>query len=95
MAFDLSRICKAAKARPCYLELNAQPQRLDLDDVHCRAARDLGVLLSIASDAHTTAQLDYLELGILQARRGWLSSDNVLNARPLAQLRKLLAATIH
>jgi DNA polymerase (family 10) len=92
-AFDLERVLEAARARPCYLEINSQPQRLDLNDVGIKAARDRGLLLSIASDAHSAAQLDFLAAGVRQARRGWLMERDVLNARPVGALRDLLRAT--
>ena len=92
--FDLERVLRAARERGCFLELNAQPARLDLDDHACRMARDAGVLVSIASDAHATLELAYLRWGIGQARRGWLEPSHVLNTRTLAQLRPLLAATM-
>jgi DNA polymerase (family 10) len=92
-ALDLARVLAAARARPCYLELNAQPTRLDLDDVACQAAKEQGVLVSIGSDAHCGADLADLEHGIRQARRGWLTRADVLNTRPLAKLRALLAKT--
>ena len=94
-ALDLERVMAAAKARPCYLELNAQPARLDLDDVLCRAARDHDVLVSIGSDAHSGNDLADLAHGVRQARRGWLTARDVLNARPLAEVRRLLARTRH
>jgi DNA polymerase (family 10) len=90
-AIDFSRILAAARARPCYLELNAQPSRLDMDDVMCKAAREHGVLVSIGSDAHAGDQLAFLTCGIRQARRGWLTAADVLNARPLREVRALLA----
>jgi DNA polymerase (family 10) len=92
-AIDFGKIVAAARARPCYLELNAQPTRLDMDDVLCKSAKEHGVLVSIASDAHSGAELADLAQGIRQARRGWLSAKDVLNARPLAQVRALLART--
>ena len=94
-ALDFERVLKAARERPCYLEVNGQPRRLDLDEVHVKAARDQGVLLSIASDAHSGAELDFLDHGIRQARRGWLTKLDVLNARPLGELRALLRKTMH
>jgi len=94
IAFDLERVCRAAKSRPCFLELNAQPDRLDLDDAQCRMVRDHGVLISISSDAHDASQLDNLQFGVTQARRGWLSAADVLNAHPLAQVHQLLKSTI-
>lgn len=90
---DMERICAAAKSRPCYLELNGMPERLDLDDASCRLAREQGVLVSIASDAHVGAQFANLDFGVTQARRGWLRARDVLNTRRLADLRRLLRAT--
>ena len=91
---DIERVIEAARQRGCFLELNAQPQRLDLADIQCQAAREAGVLVSIGSDAHDTSELDYLGYGIGEARRGWLSAPDVLNARPLRQLMPLLKATM-
>lgn len=92
-ALDMPRILRAARERPCYLELNAQPTRLDLDDVLCQAAREQGVRVSIASDAHSGEDLADLAHGIRQARRGWLERSDVLNTRSLQELRPLLALT--
>ena len=90
---DMARIIRAARKRGCFLELNAHPERLDLSDIHCRMAKEAGVLISIASDAHRTSDFDNLAIGVDQARRGWLEKSDVLNARSLAALRKLLAGT--
>jgi len=90
---DMPRIIRHARERHCYLELNAHPERLDLLDTHCQLAREEGVLVSINSDAHSSADFDNLRFGVGQARRGWLEKKDVLNTRPLAALRKLLAAT--
>lgn len=92
---DYERVLKAVHDRRCYLEVNAQPLRLDLDDLHAKAAREHGILLSIASDAHSVDQLGFLENGIRQARRGWLTMNDVLNARSLGELRSLLRYTMH
>ena len=92
-ALDFERLLAAARARPCYLEVNGQPQRLDLDDVRVKAAIEHGVLLSLASDAHSVTQFANLDGAVRQARRGWARRADVLNARPLAQLRRLLRAT--
>jgi len=91
---DLPRVIRHARERGCFLELNAQPARLDLTDVACRMAKSEGVLVSINSDAHSAPQFDTLDFGIAQARRGWLEPANVLNTRSLDQLRPLLAATM-
>ena len=93
-AFDLERVLRHARERGCFLECNAQPDRLDLDDRACRMARDAGVPVSIASDAHSTLELAHLPWGVGQARRGWLEPRHVLNTRPLAKLRTLLDATM-
>ncbi len=91
---DMTRIIHEASARGCFLELNAQPDRLDLLDTHCQMAKEQGVLISIASDAHSTLDLFNLRYGIGQARRGWLEKRDVLNTRPLAELRKLIRRTM-
>jgi DNA polymerase (family 10) len=88
---DMLAIVRKARRRGIALELNAHPDRLDLTDVHCRMAKDEGVLVAISSDAHSTDGLDVLRYGVGQARRGWLEKKDVLNARPLAELRRLLA----
>jgi DNA polymerase (family 10) len=89
---DMLRILRKAKSRRICVELNSQPERLDLDDTLCQMARDEGVLVSINSDAHSTFDFANLRYGIGQARRGWLERDNVLNTRSLAALRTLLNA---
>ncbi|MEX3916363.1 DNA polymerase/3'-5' exonuclease PolX [Paraburkholderia sp. BR10872] len=91
---DMLRVMRKAKERGCFLELNAQPERLDLIDTACRMAKDHGVLVSINSDAHRTAEFDNLHYGVNQARRGWLEKADVLNTRTLAKLRTLLARTM-
>ena len=91
---DLVRVLRKARERGCFVELNAQPQRLDLDDLACRMARDEGVLVSIASDAHGASEFGHLRDGIGQARRGWLEASDVLNARSLDALRPLPNATM-
>jgi DNA polymerase (family 10) len=92
-AVDMARIIRHARERGCYLELNANPERLDLLDTHCQMAREEGVLVSINSDAHSGPDFDNLRYGVGQARRGWLEKRDVLNTRKLPALRKLLAAT--
>ena len=73
------------------MEVNAHPSRLDLDDVHCRAAKALGLKVSIATDAHSTIGLGAMRYGVDQARRGWLEAGDVLNTRPWTELKGLLA----
>jgi DNA polymerase (family 10) len=91
---DMPRIIRHAWERGCFLELNAQPKRLDLTDVYCQAARDAGVLVSINSDAHSAAGFANLRYGVNQARRGWLEKKHVLNTRGLRELRVLLKKTM-
>lgn len=90
---DLPAIIKAARQRNCCLELNAQPQRMDLFDLQCRYAMDEGVLICINSDAHRTADFGYLRYGVAQARRAWLGKQNVLNTRSLKDLRTFLSSS--
>ncbi|MDQ7250487.1 DNA polymerase/3'-5' exonuclease PolX [Dongia sedimenti] len=88
---DMPRLLKRCQERGCFIELNAHPDRLDLLDTHCRMAKELGVLVSINTDAHSTSDFDNMRFGVGQARRGWLGRDDVLNTRPLARLLELLA----
>lgn len=87
---DMERLMEAALERGCFLELNAQPDRLDLNDVHCKLAKELGLRVSIATGAHAPAQLDYMRIGVGQGRRGWLEPEDVLNTRGWRDLRKCL-----
>ncbi|MEX0752706.1 MAG: DNA polymerase/3'-5' exonuclease PolX [Xanthobacteraceae bacterium] len=87
---DMERIISAARDSGCFLEINAEPDRLDLHDIHAHAAMTGGVKVAISTDAHSVNAFDYMRFGIDQARRGWLTADDVVNTRPLAALRKLL-----
>ncbi|KWB18731.1 phosphoesterase [Burkholderia cepacia] len=91
---DVARVIAHAAARGCFVELDAQPRRLDLPDIWCREAAKAGVPVAIGSDACSTDELDNLAYGVDQARRGWLTRPDVLNTRTLAQLRPLLARTM-
>ncbi len=91
--FDFEKICKAAAERGIFLEVNAQPARLDLDGVHCRMAKDMGVKLAISTDSHSTADLAGIRFGVDQARRGWVEAKDVINTRPLREFQKLLRKT--
>jgi DNA polymerase (family 10) len=94
MPFHVETVIEAARDHGCFLELNAQPDRMDLSDVYCQAAKAAGVLISIGSDSHRTTEFDFLRFGIGQARRGWLEKKDVLNTRPLKELRALLRRTM-
>jgi DNA polymerase (family X) len=87
---DLDRVIEEAAQTGCALEINANPVRLDLDDVHARRAVELGVPLVINTDAHSPADMDYLEYGVAVARRAWAGPDNVLNAWPRERLQAFL-----
>jgi len=87
---DIDRVLSAARDLGCYLEINAQPERLDLNDIHAHAAKSKGVRLAVSTDSHTVNSFDYIRFGIDQARRAWLTADDVINTRPLADLRRLL-----
>jgi DNA polymerase (family X) len=87
---DMEQVMAAARERGCFLELNANPDRLDLTDHHCRLAKEMGVKVAISTDAHSVAGLANIKYGLDQARRGWLSRDDVLNTRPVAELLQLL-----
>jgi DNA polymerase (family 10) len=86
---DLDRVLAKALETGTFVELNSQPDRLDLSDVHLRAAREAGLKIVIDSDGHQLSALDYVTLGIGQARRAWLTRDDVLNTRTWKQIEKL------
>jgi DNA polymerase (family 10) len=86
---DLERVIEKALETGTFLEINSQPDRLDLTDVHARAAREAGLKLVIDSDGHQVEALDFLEFGVGQARRAWLSRDSVLNTRTWNQILRL------
>jgi len=84
----VGRVIEKALATGVALEINGQPDRLDLPDVHVRAAKEAGVRLVVSSDAHQIRAQGYVELAIGQARRGWLTKDDLLNTRTWAQFQK-------
>lgn len=88
--FDFDRVAGAAADHGVMLEVNAQPTRLDLDDISCRAAIALGATITISTDAHSRDELRNMRWGIDQARRGWATKSDVANTRPLKALVKLL-----
>lgn len=87
---DLARVMAEARKYNTALELNSYPDRLDLNDSHCMLAKEKGVLVAISTDSHSIRHLGNIEYGIRTARRGWLEKKDVLNARPLAELQKIL-----
>ena len=87
---DMDGIIAHAKKTGTILEANAEPNRLDMKDEHIRKCIDAGVKISIDSDAHSAWQVGFLELGIAQARRGWATRGDVINAWPLEKMLKFL-----
>jgi DNA polymerase (family 10) len=88
-AIAVERIVEAALATGTFLEINSQPDRLDLRDANARLAGEAGVTLVISSDGHSTAALGYVELGVAQARRAWLTKAQILNTRPWREVERL------
>jgi DNA polymerase (family 10) len=89
--FDPDSVFKAAAANQVALEINSNPQRLDLKDEHARAAREYGCYFSINTDAHKYSDFDHLRLGVGVAQRAWIGKSEVINTWPLDQLRSFLA----
>ncbi len=88
--FDVEKVFETAKERGVFLEINGQPARMDLSDVHVHTAREMGCSFVISSDAHSKEQLEYLRYGVLTARRGWLEKKHVLNTRSVQEIEKAL-----
>lgn len=88
---DVEAVLEAAAELSVAVELNANPRRLDLSDVHVHRAKELGVPVVISTDAHTPGELEHMRFGVDQARRGWLGPDDVLNTRSAKAFRKWLA----
>ena len=86
-AVDMDRVIEAAAGTNTFLEINANPNRRDLSDVHARAAADAGVRLLIDSDAHRAESFDLIRYGVATARRAWLTADDVANTRSWSELR--------
>lgn len=91
--FDLNTVFKAAAANRVVLEVNSNPQRLDLKDDHIRLAKEFGCYFAINTDAHKFSDFNHLRLGVATAQRAWVTKDEVINAWPLTRLRKFLAKT--
>lgn len=90
-AVDVNKIIDAAAANGKVIEINAHPRRLDMDWRHWRRAAEKGVLAAINPDAHSDTGLAYFSEGVRIARKGWLTRENVLNTRPLAEIQEWLA----
>ncbi len=89
-AVHFDEMVRMAKETGTALEINAHYDRLDLNDVQARAARDAGVKLTINTDSHAPVHLPFMRFGVATARRGWLRKEDVLNALPLEKLLEAL-----
>jgi DNA polymerase (family 10) len=89
--FDKEAVFQAAKEGGICLELNAYVERLDLSDIDCMKAKEIGARVAIGTDAQSISQLDYMLYGVATARRGWLEPKDVLNCLPLSELVDLLS----
>lgn len=85
---DLERVFETAQKHNVIMELNAYPERLDLNAGNLRAATKIGLKIAINTDAHRVSELDYMQFGVYQARRGWLTPDDVINTHSLKKLMK-------
>jgi DNA polymerase (family 10) len=90
---NFSELLKAAADNQVMMEINAHPSRLDLDDIHAAAAKDLGIPIVISTDSHSVNGFEVLEYGVDQARRAGLTKDDVANTRTLKEFRKLLKSS--
>jgi DNA polymerase (family 10) len=89
-ALDMETLMQGARERGCFMEVNAHPERLDLNDIHCQMAREMGVKVALSTDTHRIDDLNHMRFGIDQARRGWLEADDVINTRSLKELKQIL-----
>jgi DNA polymerase (family 10) len=91
ITFDVERVVEACTEHKVCLEINSQPDRLDLPDFHCRRVRHAGVRFAMVTDAHSNIELDFMRYGILVARRGWLEKGHVINTKTARQLEAWLS----
>lgn len=87
---DMDEVMKEAADQGVFLEINSNPDRIDLNDKHIMKARKAGVKFAISTDAHAISNFDYIKYGVAQARRGWLCKDDIINTRSWRELKKLL-----
>ena len=87
---DMDEVLRAASELDVAVEINANPNRLDLSDIQARRAKELGVMISINTDAHSVQRLDHMSYGVDQARRAWIEKDDVLNTMTVDRFREWL-----
>lgn len=90
LEFNVEKVFETAKENNVFLEINGQPSRMDLSDVHVQTAREIGCSFVVSSDAHSKEQLEYVKFGVINARRGWLEKRHVLNTRSVKEIEKVL-----
>jgi DNA polymerase (family 10) len=83
---DMDAVLEAAAESGVALEINAHPARLDLEDIYAKRAKEMGIPISINTDAHSEADLDMLHFGVATARRAWLTAEDVINTWPTERL---------
>ena len=88
-AIDMEEVFRVAQETGTLLEINSYPDRMDLNDIHVRSAKERGIKLAIGTDAHHIMQMDWIEYGIAVAMRGWLEPEDVVNTYPVAKLLEL------
>lgn len=88
ISLDMDQIILTAKRLNKVLEINSQPERMDLSDIYCKMAKDAGVKMAISTDAHSISQMENMKYGIGQARRGWLEKHDVINTFSLSELKR-------
>ena len=86
----MDEVLRAASELDVAVEINANPNRLDLSDIQARRAKELGVMISINTDAHSVQRLDHMSYGVDQARRAWIEKDDVLNTMTVHRFREWL-----
>jgi len=89
-AVNMTEVLRATKMHNVIMELNSYPDRLDLNDIHCKLAKEMGVMIAISTDSHSRFHLENIRFGIYTARRGWLEKKDVLNTMPLNKALKIL-----
>ncbi|MFK5881234.1 MAG: DNA polymerase/3'-5' exonuclease PolX [Sulfurospirillum sp.] len=89
-ALDFGLLFEQSMQKGCFLEINSQPQRLDLNDIYVKTAKEMGVKFVISTDAHNIESLNCMKYGVFQARRGWLEKKDVINSLTLNQLKEIL-----
>ena len=90
ITYDFARIFEACAENDVCVEINAQPDRMDLPDIYCKQAREAGVTFTLGTDAHQQSNLNFMRLGVNIARRGWLEKGDILNTKTARQLQKWL-----